>query len=550
MTDSKVDPLPWETEEDAEKRVANQPSLHFPPTNTKCSVCGEPQFESPSGAVCGNGHGGAPGEPIVLVNPKAADLPGPRHLPLPAGHTPFPVESFAVTPSPAQVEALKAIEENARNPKPHPLDGKSIEDISFRGWDRWDDDAPPKPKASLAPDPPALTLSKDQAVAMDGIMAWWKQGGYRGTKTLGGYAGTGKTTIMGRLAYNLLNEGVNVAFATPTGKAAQVLERSLSKAGVWDAGVSTVHGLIYRPDMDPETGRIRGWKRQRNIDYDLIVVDEASMVSQQMLDDLQSFGKPILAIGDHGQLPPVGEKAGLMANPDFRLEKIHRQAKGNPIIRLATLIRNGAPNEAIRAFIEDQNDERVQIGSKDDGKKFGAPPGMLITYTNRLRTGLNHQLRHDLFGYDEEVDPQVGEIVICLKNYRLDENGLMIANGMRGEVVGCQEDQRSSHHYEMSIQFDEPVGLVTGLRVNKHQFLKENTFKGFDEVPGNHSNWWSVGALFDFGYALTCHKAQGSQADQVSVHLEWAMGRMSDEDQRRWKYTAVTRAAERLMMVF
>jgi len=506
-------PLPWESEEDAAKRTAEEakviqtPSMGAWTAPMKCSVCGEDQTRTPSGDVCKNGHGG-----VMPRAPSPSDAPVRFH-------------------SVSMIEANKV------------LDPATVVAPVSTQFSPYDDDAEEeKPKANLAPDPPSWTLSKDQAAARDGVMAWWKSN-ERGTKTLGGYAGTGKTTLMGVLAYQLLSDGVSVAFATPTGKAALVLERSLHNAGVYDAGVSTIHGLIYRPDEDPETGRIRGWRRQRTVDASLIVVDEASMVSQRMLEDLQSFNKPILAIGDHGQLPPVGEKAGLMANPDFRLEKIHRQAKGNPIIRLATIIRNGAPKEAVRSFIEDQDDERVQIGSKADGKKFGAPPGMLITYTNRLRTGLNAQLRHELHGYDEEVDPQKGEIVICLKNHRLDEGGLMIANGMRGEVVSCQDHPKSKHHYEMAVQFDDPVGLVSGLRVNKHQFLKEGTFKGFDEVPGDHRNWWSVGALFDFGYALTCHKAQGSQFDNVMIIDE---SHVFKHNAQRWLYTAITRAAEQV----
>jgi len=407
----------------------------------------------------------------------------------------------------------------------------------------------PEPFTGLAPEPPEWDPSKDQARALEQITEWWSKE-RQGTRTLGGYAGSGKSFLTGKLAYDLLSADERVVFATPTGKAAQVLERSLRRSGVLSANVSTIHGLIYIPKTDPLTGRVKGWKRRESLFADLIVLDEASMVTRQMLDDLEHFGVPILAVGDHGQLPPVGETAHLMEDPDFTLTKIHRQAKGNPIIRLATIIRNGAPNAAVKQLIRDLDDERIQMGSAEEAKAFGAPPGMCITYTNRTRTDLNNEIRYDAYGYDDETDPQPGEIVICLKNHRLDEGESMIANGMRGVVKGCREDEKSTHIYRMDIEFDEPVGLVENLRVNKHQFLREKTFKGFDEVPGQHTNWWSVGALFDFGYALTCHKAQGSQADNVSVFMEWSLGRMSDDDQRRWRYTAVTRAAERIMLVF
>lgn len=412
------------------------------------------------------------------------------------------------------------------------------------------EDTEERPVIPLAETPPEWEPSKDQQAAYDGIMAWWEKR-FPQVLTVGGYAGTGKTRLAGKLAYDLISADVTVAFATPTGKAAQVLKRSMQASGVLDAPVSTIHGLIYIPEDDPKTGRIIGWKRRQRLDVDLIIIDEASMVSEQMLTDLQRFGCPILAIGDHGQLPPVGEEAYLMRDPDLRLEKIHRQAKGNPIIRLSTLIRNGCPDEGLKKFIEDIDDERlIWTRARDAGKDFGKPPGMLITYTNRTRTNLNREIRHDVFGYDDEVDPQPGEVVICLKNKRLDEgqNSRLIANGARGVVKTCESGSKDC--YKMTIEFDEPVGVVEDLYVSKWQFLREKTFRGFDEVPNEHTSWWSVGALFDFGYALTCHKAQGSQADDVAVFVEWALGHMEDDERRRWMYTAVTRAAEKVMLVF
>jgi exodeoxyribonuclease-5 len=361
---------------------------------------------------------------------------------------------------------------------------------------------------------------------------------------------TGKTALTGRVAYDLISAGVDIAFATPTGKAAQVLTRSLARSGVLDAPVSTIHSLIYKPVEDKKTGRVIGWEPRRRLDCQLIVVDEASMISQDVLKHLRNFGIPILAVGDHGQLPPVGESTGLMTKPDFRLEKIHRQATGNPIIRLSTLVRNGAPNDALKKFIDDINDPRVgYTRSRDQAIEFAAPPGLLLTYTNKLRSNLNRDIRHDLHGYGEETDPQPGEVVICLKNKRLDDGGRMIANGARGTVRACKEGN-SRHVYSMDVEFDEPVGLVQGIEVCKHQFLRDKTFAGFDEVPGNHSSWWSVGALFDFGYSMTCHKSQGSQADKVAVFMEWALSKMEEADRRRWIYTAITRAVDSVLLVF
>ena len=212
------------------------------------------------------------------------------------------------------------------------------------------------------------------------------------------------------------------------------------------------------------------------------------------------------------------------------------------------MIRNGAPNEALKKFIEDIDDPRVAwTKSRDQAIEFGAPPGLLLTYTNKLRTSLNRDIRHDKFGYDDDTDPQPGEVVICLKNRRLDD-GRLVANGMRGTVKSCVIGGKGL--YKMTVEFDEPVGIVEDIYVNTHQFLRDKTFAGFDEVPGEHTSWWSVGALFDFGYAMTCHKSQGSQADKVSVFMEWALSKMEEPDRRRWVYTAVTRAVDSVLLVF
>lgn len=423
----------------------------------------------------------------------------------------------------------------------------SAQDFKDAPWDGGDDAPKPKPKATLGT-PAEWNPSPDQVAAQVGIMAWQKNPEGMEVLTIGGYAGTGKTALTGRVAYNLISEGVDVAFATPTGKAAQVLKNSLARSGVMDAPVSTIHSLIYKPLEDKKTGRVIGWEPRRDLDCQLIVLDEASMISQDVLKHLRNFRIPILAVGDHGQLPPVGEATGLMTRPDFRLEKIHRQASGNPIIRLSTLIRNGAPNEALRKFIDDIDDPRVRYTkSRDQAIEFAAPPGLLLTYTNKLRTGLNRDIRHDKYGYDDDTDPQPGEVVICLKNRRLDD-GRLVANGMRGTVKSCVTGGKGL--YKMTVEFDEPVGIVEDIYVNTHQFLRDKTFAGFDEVPGEHTSWWSVGALFDFGYAMTCHKSQGSQADKVSVFMEWALSKMDEADRRRWLYTATTRAVDQLLLVF
>jgi exodeoxyribonuclease-5 len=147
-----------------------------------------------------------------------------------------------------------------------------------------------------------------------------------------GYAGTGKTT----LAKHLAQSCNAVAYAAYTGKAALMMQRN----GCPEA--STIHGLIYMVHEDDE-GLITF---QLDVESgaahaDLIVIDECSMVGPDIGNDLLSYGKPILVLGDPAQLPPVGGDGFFTAQrPDFLLTEIHRQAAENPIIHMATELRN------------------------------------------------------------------------------------------------------------------------------------------------------------------------------------------------------------------
>ena len=153
-----------------------------------------------------------------------------------------------------------------------------------------------------------------------------------------GYAGTGKTFLIDYIVRDLgLKAGESAAFVAPTGKAASVLIRAGTPAG-------TVHSLIYTREEDIEVDengevvseRFLQFVRKEKIDSDirLIVVDETSMVSDEVLRDLLSFGIKCLFCGDPAQLPPVGGSNTLLSMPCFVLKQIVRQEENNPVVRL------------------------------------------------------------------------------------------------------------------------------------------------------------------------------------------------------------------------
>lgn len=309
----------------------------------------------------------------------------------------------------------------------------------------------------------------------------------------------------------------------------------------------------------PRCNNARFLRRERlDRRYRLIVVDEASMVSDDMLEVLLSYGIPILAVGDHGQLPPVRGTGSLMKRPDLRLEKIHRQAAGNPIIALSARIREtGDLDDRLedgKAFtiLAARHLDRW-IGERWTPARLTADPhtpaGMLgtvlVSWTNRKRVALNEAIR-DSLGLGSDSPPKKGEVLICLKNKA------PIYNGMRGVLLAdtdrAGDAGGKAPKWRATVDFVEDGQIARDILLSEHQFFNEKTID-YDTALELGVSMSNLGELYDFGSALTCHKMQGSQAPEVGVLVEGGMFRMSKDERTRWLYTAVTRAAEKLTVI-
>jgi len=383
-----------------------------------------------------------------------------------------------------------------------------------------------------------------------------------------GYAGTGKTTLAKHIAEGI---GGNVKFAAYTGKAAHVLQTK----GCENA--STIHSLIYRSrdksksrledlqkelaellvslqDMDEEYIFNHPIVRRLKIDIqdeiqnvnqpmfilnkesevkdlDMLVIDECSMVDAQMGQDLLSFGTPVLVLGDPAQLPPVGSAGYFTENvtPDVMLDEIHRQAKESPVLRMATDVREG---------------RGLTIGDWGDGS-FVHPYGtklpqeevmafdQLLVGKNRTRHAMNKRMRQFL-NYNDEY-PVVSDRLVCLRNNT--ELGLL--NGALFDVTSVDGVMDGKVHMTVRSTDDPTKGDVDVGALEQH-------FLGRSEEL--NTQYWlrNEGQEFDFGYALTVHKSQGSQWNSVAVFDE-SWGRK--KDRQRWLYTAITRAAEKVTVV-
>lgn len=387
-----------------------------------------------------------------------------------------------------------------------------------------------------------MELSTDQKYALKFLLEWC--GASQKSRqyiSLGGYAGTGKSTLLSILRKELLkiNPKLKVAFCSFTGKATRVLKQKLidNQTIFENDSVSTIHSLIYSPIVDEKSKEIVGWKKQEEVVADLIVVDEASMVDESIWMDLVSYQKPMIAVGDHGQLPPINGNFNLMKKPDLILNEIHRQAKNNPIIEVSFLARTEGkiPVRTFGCGVKKLSKVEAETGNEVEEmlSSFNRETLFLCGY-NHTRVKLNQFIRNKL-GY-ETADPQTNDRIICLRNNHEKE----IYNGMLGSIFQIQK--KNEEWYEAVITMDEEIDLYEGL-IASSQFNNQNSMN-FTEKR----RLIMKGDLFDFGYALTVHKAQGSQAKKV-VLFEERFAKMDDEMWRRWLYTGITRAEKELVII-
>lgn len=389
-----------------------------------------------------------------------------------------------------------------------------------------------------------------------------------------GYAGTGKTTLIRTIA----RDNPSAFVLTPTGKAAV---RVMEVAG---CDAMTIHRWLYKPIMDGTSGEISDWQLKTGMEIgrplnNILIVDEASMVNRTIFDDLirvcEPLGINIVFIGDGYQLPPV-EKFGTSEFSVFAkntpyawkvvLTEVVRQAMDSPVLAAATIIRSGGSiYEAfgkLEIIPKDQMDDEV--------RRLYKAGGAAICHKNQTRHDMNERIRKSL-GYTENW-AQKGEPVMVVKNnYDL--------NVFNGEVYKLTDDttryvaevevmnyttHKSRRFSAQKVWFE---GIERPIMLCRDQMFGANS-KDFSDsnIDGGFKKWlrkqkwlnqdseeWRlespIHAGANFGYVLTAHKAQGSEWPEVlvimenSINPEWGDG-------RKWLYTAITRASQKVKIVY
>lgn len=368
---------------------------------------------------------------------------------------------------------------------------------------------------------------------------------------ISGYAGSGKSTLVRFIIEALDVEESRVCYSAFTGKAAEILRKKGNR------NVCTLHKLLYEHFPRPAGGFFR--KPKSVLGYDIIVVDEVSMAPKTLMDLLFTHQVYVICLGDPFQLPPIDKEEDnhLLDKPHIFLDEIMRQAQESEIIRLTMKIRNQ------KSIEKDFGSKEVKILNKQELNTGVLQWGdQILTATNAKRQMINTKMR-SLLGF--EGPPQDGDKLICLRNYWeniSDIGGDSLINGTIGILKNSFKTERYIPRFIKSPvpYFDVLVGDFIIPETDDFYRMTEIDYKML--TTGDKCCGWQLsyklGKLrlkygdlvpkeFAYAYAVTVHKAQGSEWDKVVV-IEESFP-FNKEEHAKWLYTACTRSSKKLVLV-
>lgn len=382
-------------------------------------------------------------------------------------------------------------------------------------------------KEGIAQENYDFELTADQKMAIQVVRNWYFGKGsspiWKRYLVLSGAAGTGKTSLIQYIIKNLGLPEEDVLCCAFTGKASLNLQRKGNLS-------ATLHSSIY----DCARGKYGEpvFTLKDSLMYRLIIVDEASMLSEDIFTDILSFQIPTIFIGDHCQLPPVKDDFNIMKKPDFTLTTIMRQAAESPIIRASQMAIKGDPIP----FCNIPHFRKIHKADLEDSDLLWA--NQIIVGTNATRRTMN-QISREIRNIHSD-HPIQGERMIVLKN----NSKLKIMNGQIVYLTSYPTYEPRSKVY--SVDWIDELELLDPLiaATSRDKCFKFKLKDPYTEPPNTDLFRY---AYLDYGYAISCHKGQGSGWEKVVVFDE---GFGFDWDtKRRWLYTAITRAKKDLLIV-
>ena len=450
-----------------------------------------------------------------------------------------------------------------------------------------------------------FTPTQKQDILLQQLSAFLFEPKNNSIYVLKGFAGTGKTTVIGAIVKNLWKIKMSSVQLAPTGRAAKVISNYSDKPA------HTIHRKIYYPKK--ERGGGVSFTLQRNKHRNTIfIVDEASMISDNasesklfengsLLDDLMSYVYSghkckLLLIGDQAQLPPVKmdlspalDERNLQMQFDktvksIELDEVMRQAETSGILKNATRIREFLNDELYEDFrfdLSGQNDvvrlidgHEIMDALGDSYREYGNEGTAIIVRSNKRANLYNQQIRSRILFKEEEVS--AGDYFMVVKNnyFWLDtksEAGF-IANGDIIEILEIfsiielygfrfaevkiqMTDYPNLAPFETVLLLDTLTSETPSLSYEEGNKLYQEVMKDYADETSKYKKFMKVknNKFFNalqvkFSYAITCHKSQGGQWETIMVEQPYLPNGM-DKDYLRWLYTAVTRARKKLYLI-
>ena len=428
------------------------------------------------------------------------------------------------------------------------------------------------------------------------------------TFVLKGYAGTGKTSIIGALVKTLPEFNFTPVLLAPTGRAAKVLSNYSNQPAY------TIHKMIYQLRSGGD-GFTRFSIKENKFENALFLVDEASMIgdgagltnvswgeTKSLLDDLLNYvysGRncKLILIGDVAQLPPVGMEISHALDEDFLFQAYHlnleffelnevvRQTKSSGILKLATSVRDKITANNYQLPLLQMQDSfkdvfkisgvELEDALSDAYSKYGEENCMVICRSNKRTNLFNLQIRARIKWLEEEIAS--GDFIMVVKNnyFWLDDSSKagFIANGDIVEILRIkgQEEQYGFRFANVTVRMidypNEPdleVKILLESILSDSASLPSARFRElYDAISEEYSfepnrkkrnemirkNPYYQALQVKFANAVTCHKSQGGQWDVVFVEQGYLTEEMINLEYLRWLYTALTRAKKELYLV-